>query len=131
MVIWQFASNGAVDAFCVRNDFLATLERHAGPMIDLNAAKVVFTELVANVVLHAPGAIAITLDVADSRATLTVSDTGPGFVCAPALPRNPLSDGGRGLFLVSHHAVAISVNRIDTGTSVSALLPFRILRTHH
>lgn len=131
-MLWRFGSNDAVDALRVRDDFLASLQEHAGSNIDLNAARVVFTELVANVVLHAPGPIAIALEVVDSHATLTVSDTGPGFVFAPALPRNPLCDNGRGLFLVSCHAVTVSVTRLDgAGTRVSAILPFRILRTDY
>ena len=129
MVIWQFASNSAVDALRRRNEFLASLQKHAKSIIDETAAKVVFTELVANVVLHAPGPIAITLEIVNSYATLTVSDNGPGFVFAPALPRNPLSDGGRGLFLVSRLAAAVSVKRLDAWTRVSAVLPVRILRT--
>lgn len=131
MVIWRFASKSAVDALRKRNDFLASLQKHAGSMSDdVNAARVVFTELVANVVLHAPGPIAITLEVTDSYAVLTVADSGPGFVFAPALPSDPLSNGGRGLFLVSRLAAAVSVRRLDgVGTRVSALLPVRILRT--
>jgi anti-sigma regulatory factor (Ser/Thr protein kinase) len=130
MVIWRFASNSARDALGVRNDFIASLQKHAGSFIDVNAAKVVFTELVANVVLHAPGPIAVTLEIADSHTILTVADTGRGFVFAPTLPCNPFSEGGRGLFLVSRFAVAVSVNRLDgAGTSVSAILPFTILPT--
>lgn len=128
MVIWRFASNAALDALCMRNDFLATLQQHAGSIIDIDAAKVVFTELVANVILHAPGPIAITLEFADSSATLTVADTGPGFLFAPALSCTPTSAGGRGLFLVSRYAAAVSVERLKgAGTSISAILALRIL----
>lgn len=130
MVIWRFASNNALDAFWVRDAFLANLQNHVGSNIDLYAAKVVFTELVANVVLHAPGRIAITLEVIGSQATLTVSDSGSGFVFVPALPGDPLSDGGRGLFLVSRLATAVSVERRNAaGTTISAILSFRNRRT--
>lgn len=122
MVIWHFASNTALDALSLRDDFLASLQKHAGPNTDLFAAKVVFTELVANVVLHAPGPIAILLEVDNSGVILTVTDTGPGFVFDPALPHS-VCDGGRGMFLISRCAAAVSVKRLDgAGTSVSAIL---------
>lgn len=126
-MIWQFESERAIDALCVRGDFLAALKNHAGSVVDVHAARIVFTELVANVVLHAPGPIAITLAVVHSHAVLTVTDSGPGFAFAPALPANPLSDDGRGLFLVSRHAASVSVERLEgDGTRVSAILPFTI-----
>lgn len=59
------------------------------------------------------GPIAITLAVADSSAILAVTDTGPGFIFAPALPRDRLSAGGRGLFLVACHATEVSVERLN------------------
>lgn len=126
VAIWRFESNSAVEALSKRDDFVAALKLHAGATVDVCAAKIVFTELASNVVLHAPGPIAITLEVADSYAILTIADTGPGFVFAPALPRDLLAGGGRGLYLVSRQCTSVSVERINTaGTRVSAILPFQ------
>lgn len=123
--IWRFASDSAVDALSKRDDFVAALQNHSGAIVDVCAAKIVFTELAANVVLHAPGPIAITLEVGDSHAILTVADSGPGFIFAPSLPGDLLGAGGRGLFLVSRNCAAVSVERSEaTGTRVSAILPF-------
>jgi anti-sigma regulatory factor (Ser/Thr protein kinase) len=129
VAIWRYASDSAVEALSKRDDFVAALQHHAGAVVDVCAAKIVFTELAANVVLHAPGPIAITLEAADSYAILTVADTGPGFVFAANLPGDLLSAGGRGLYLVSRHCTTVSVERQNAaGTTVSAILPFRMLR---
>lgn len=124
VVIWEFESEDASEAFRMRADFVACLRKRTGTFVDLLAARVIFSELVGNVVLHAPGSISITVAIYGSSVIIRVDDTGPGFVFAPSLPRNPYSEKGRGLFLISHFAAGVWVERrADDGTSVLAALP--------
>lgn len=123
VVIWQFESQHALEALRARADFIVCLRERAGALVDLLAAKVIFSELVGNVVCHAPGPIAVTVAVNRSSVIIRVDDTGPGFVLAPSLPRDPHNEAGRGLFLISRFAARLWVERrADGRTSVLATL---------
>lgn len=91
---------------------------------DFDGAEIIFGELIANVVRHAPGPIQITAR-SDGRGvmTLNVFDTGPAFQIAPALPVSILSESGRGLYLVSQLCETLSSLRTELGNKVSAVLP--------
>jgi len=105
-----------------RGAFIERLRRHRGPALDLDAAKIVFTELVTNVIKHAAGPIRISLECDSRRVFLRISDWGPGFTYAPRLP-DQFSESGRGLFLVSRSSIVVRVEREHRGTSVVAALP--------
>ncbi len=70
------------------------LSRHPRLNVDEDAGRIVYTELVANVLQHAPGRIEITLEVDGTTATLVVRDSGPGFVNAK-LSESLMSERGR------------------------------------
>lgn len=123
VVIWQFESPYALEALRARANFVARLRERAGAPVDALAAKIIFSELVGNVVCHAPGPIAITVAIHGSFVTIRVDDTGPGFVLAPSLPSDPHSEAGRGLFLISRFAAGVWAQpRAGGGTSVLAAL---------
>ena len=91
---------------------------------DFGGAEIIFGELVANVVQHAPGPIQITArSDRRGRVTLNVFDTGPAFKVAPALPASLLSESGRGLYVVSQLGMRLSSIRTEIGNKVSAILP--------
>ncbi len=118
-LIWQFACEDAKNALPVRRTLLQTLRQHRDRAFDEETAEIIFSELVANVVRHAPGPIRITLELTDSTAILTVQDRGPGFTLAPSLPPNVYSEGGRGLFIVAQYALDVRVERLqERGASV-------------
>ena len=122
--VWSFSSDNALEALDARAAFAAAFRECRGTESDDAAPQIVFGELVANVVRHAPGPIEITLAVDGAYAVLTVADTGSGFAYAPALPRDPLRESGRGLFIISRYAREICVtHKPGGGTSVRAVLP--------
>ncbi|MBV9720096.1 MAG: ATP-binding protein [Candidatus Eremiobacteraeota bacterium] len=125
-VLWRYESSDAIDCLTERRNFLEAVREHRDWEVDDEAAKVVFTELVANVVRHAPGPIEVTLECDGCSLLLNVSDRGSGFAYEPKLPENLLAEGGRGLYIVSRLAteVRIEVNK-RLGLNVAAKLPAR------
>jgi anti-sigma regulatory factor (Ser/Thr protein kinase) len=116
-LLWRFEAQDARSAVRANAEYRATLRNHAGWPLDEHAGGVVFAELVSNVVRHAPGHIQIDLECDGTDVILSVADDGPGFdFTAPAAP-GALSEGGRGLFLVSQYATALHVARRNEGGS--------------
>ncbi len=83
-----------------------------------------FGELVSNVIRHAPGSIEIQAK-ADKNGvvTLSVGDTGLGFKPEPRLPDDPLSERGRGMYIVSKICRRVSVERTTGMHRVHVVLP--------
>lgn len=101
------------------------LRRHADPGSDLAGAEIAVSELLSNVVLHAPGPAWAQLDWSGARAVLSVHDLGAGFEPTRQLPADLLaSDGGRGLFIVSNVSAWMTVAAKRAGGSkVTVELP--------
>ncbi len=112
---WQFSSEDAETALESRDDFVAALRQQFGTPIDEFAAKVLYTEVVANTVRHAPGAIRIVLEARNDVHWLCVFDEGPPFDWKPALPSDLYGEGGRGLFLIDRYSDCVAVERLATG----------------
>jgi anti-sigma regulatory factor (Ser/Thr protein kinase) len=91
---------------------------------DLLAAEIVLGELIANAVRHAPGEVEFVLDVHDENApVLHARDRGPGLQFSAALPADPLSESGRGLYIISELTRFFSVTRRSPhGTHARAVL---------
>ena len=118
----------AADAEAVhrsRHEFAAYLSSHAADGSDLNAAQLVYSELVGNVHRHVGGSAWVLLDWSEDMSVLTVRDVGPGFAPETRLPADPHVTSGRGLFLVRQLAGEITVTTDVTGASVSVELPVR------
>lgn len=110
-------------AFLAKSDCFEILESHEGWSLDGHAARVVYNDLVGNVMRHGTPPVHIMLRCAGGEVALKVSDAGPGFDLRP--PRKPeaLSEGGRGLYLVSTHAKAVEADKgKDGGMTVTAIL---------
>jgi anti-sigma regulatory factor (Ser/Thr protein kinase) len=121
--LWRFESRDAHAALPAKREYRDALQKHVGWEIDLFAANVVYTELVSNVARHTRGPIEIRLDCDGGDVLLKVADQGSGFALEVPGSIDPLSEGGRGLFLVSKYATALSVaGRRDAGTTVTARL---------
>lgn len=132
LLIWQFASKQAREGLEARHCFLARLREYTGSDASEDAARVIFTELVTNVMRHAPGRITITLEVEESVAILKIEDGGPGFDFVPRLPANPFCEGGRGLFIVAQYASDVRVERhSNSGTLVSARFPVNGIQVNY
>ena len=121
---WQFRADDAVDALRMRATVCAFLDAEADEASDVPGAVLVFGELVANVVRHAPGAISVRIEwPAAGPAMLYVDDWGPG-VRSLETSNDPMRENGRGMQIV--RALAREVHVVSApigGTHVSVALP--------
>ena len=92
---------------------------------DLDAAALIFGELVGNVVRHAPGPISIDILWESDMAVLRVTDRGPGFDWdGDARLPDRFAESGRGLFIAFSVAHNLRVRRVPgNGTEATAWLP--------
>jgi signal transduction histidine kinase len=124
-VVWEVRDE-AGRVLRERRTFRIQLIRIAQPPSDVDAAELIYGELVANTVRHARGAVEVRLEHADShRPVLVVRDHGPGLHPAPAEShRDPFAESGRGLAIVEKLACNVAVEGAeDGGTIVRATLP--------
>jgi PAS domain S-box-containing protein len=120
---WSFDAENAQAAHDARSQFIEALRNRASQRFDFNAAEVVFGELIGNVVRHAAGPIDVQLDWSGKEPVLHVTDRGRGFIRDPMLPADPLSEGGRGLYIISQLTQSIRIERIPGyGNHVAAHL---------
>lgn len=101
----------------VRERLEHVLAEHGVASDAIERAKLVLGELVGNVARHAPGALQIVVDMTTASPVLHVVDEGTGFEREPALPRDVLSEGGRGLFIVSELTQEFTISRGPGGGS--------------
>ena len=120
---WAFDTNNVRVAHKARHSFVAALRDGGVNRKDLDAAELVFGELLGNVVRFAPGPIEIMFDWTQDSPVLHVLDRGPGFTLSPKLPSDLLSERGRGLFIVWSLAEDFNVTeRYDGGSHARAVL---------
>lgn len=120
---WHFTSIDARGAFGARNELHETLREYASDDSDVDAALLIFGELVGNVVRHAPGPVEINLTWDAENAVLLVRDFGPGFDWTGAHLPDPLAETGRGLFIVTQLAHQVAFERYADGMAARAWLP--------
>lgn len=126
---WQFQAADSRAAYAMRHEFFQQLRQLCNGACEdeIGACGVIFAELVGNAVRHAPGALDISLEVSEGRVVLHVIDEGQGFSYDPRLPADVWAESGRGLFLVSHLARDVRVDRIPgRGSHVSVTLPIDV-----
>jgi len=121
VVVWEYAADDAAQALQARPEFLAALRAASVPCAE-TAAELVFSELVSNVVKHAPGPIAVKFEVGSDQAFLRVFDRGPGFLLHLSVPTDLFAESGRGLFLANEFCSELKVETSSkAGTCVSAV----------
>jgi anti-sigma regulatory factor (Ser/Thr protein kinase) len=124
-VIWE-AEGEAARVLRQRRAFRNCLAALAEPSDGIDAAELIYGELVANTVRHAPGDVRVRLELSDSQApVLVVRDHGPGLRCYPWTPRRELyAESGRGLGIVEMLARDVEVDSArGGGTEIRATLP--------
>jgi anti-sigma regulatory factor (Ser/Thr protein kinase) len=97
---WRFASDDQGSAQQARREFCARLISSGASAEDCATAELVFGELVSNVATHAPGPLEVALEWRGERAVLHVLDRGAGYHVDKLARADPLSEGGRGLWLI-------------------------------
>lgn len=121
---WDFDSREARSASLARREFVALLRREAAPTSDVQAAEIVFGELVGNALRHAPGRIRVAVRWKGTSPVLCVRDSGDRFDVERRLPADPLCEGRRGLYIVLRLSRRLTVIPIPgDGKIVSAVLP--------
>lgn len=121
---WYFRSAHAPDALSERRTFVKFLRARCTPDSDFQAAEIVYGELVANVLRHAPGPIEIMLRTnARGAVTIEVCDTAMHFkVARPVEP--PLdSETGRGLHIIMQLCGNLSRMKTANGGKMKVVLP--------
>lgn len=122
-LLWSYSAESALNALTQRHDFLTIVREHAGWSLDHAAAELIYTELIDNVIQHAPGAVKVKLQCDGRSVLLGVSDLGPGFELEPRLPDTYI-ESGRGLFLVAQFAIRLWVEpNAGRGVKIVAELP--------
>ena len=124
-VVWK-VEDKAERVLRQRRAFRECLTSIADPASDVDAAELIYGELVANTIRYANGAVEVSLELADSQPpVLVVRDHGPGLRCHPWTPRrDPYAESGRGLGIVELLAREVAVQDADGGgTVIRAVLP--------
>ncbi len=112
---WTFSSDDAVSAQGMQRGVAECLEHLGATPEDTMTAQVILSELIGNIVRHAPGSVVVILEATDNRPVVHVLDRGRGFRFRPQLPVDPFAESGRGLFLVDSLASEFTVSRRKGG----------------
>jgi anti-sigma regulatory factor (Ser/Thr protein kinase) len=100
-VDWYLDARDAESTHQLRLEITAFLRRHAAPAVDVTAAELTVSELLGNLVRHAPGPAWVSLHWPGDTVTLIVTDLGPGFrLPASRRDADALAESGRGLLIV-------------------------------
>jgi len=124
---WRFGADDALRAQPTRRSLRNWLaERTTG---DTEAAELIYGELVGNVVRHSPGPIDVDVWIAE-HVHLIVQSAGAAIELDPRLPDSPLSEYGRGLFIVDRLGAGLTSTALPIfGNQVSVELPVQPLPT--
>ncbi|BDE06812.1 hypothetical protein WPS_20880 [Vulcanimicrobium alpinum] len=122
---WTFDAEDAFSAHAARASFVESLRPLVPPDADLDAAEIIFGELVGNVARHAPGPIDIGLTWDGDVPVLHVVDSGAGFDLVHTTA-DAMDESGRGLAIAEVLADELRVRRLPgRGSHVSARLRLR------
>jgi serine phosphatase RsbU (regulator of sigma subunit)/anti-sigma regulatory factor (Ser/Thr protein kinase) len=124
---WAFAVRDQRAADAARKGIVQVLRDHGATPVDTAVTELVFSELLGNVVRHCTDQVEFALDISGDVPVLHALDRGPGFTYSARLPKDILSDSGRGLFIVRSLTHDLNVTRrADGGSHARAVLPFSI-----
>lgn len=113
---WRFVTDDASTAAPARASFTSYLRNRGLEQGAVDAAELIFGELVSNVVRHAAGPIEVEVFWDREGCRLIVRDRGPGFIARASLPE-PYAESGRGLFLITLFGGLTTVERRPGGGS--------------
>ncbi len=122
--VWELRDD-ATRVLRERRAFREHVRAIAEPPSDVDAAELIYGELVANAIRYANGAVEVRLEHSDAhRPVLVVRDHGPGIRRAARRRRDPYAESGRGLAIVKRLACGLRFGRAKGGgTIVRATLP--------
>ncbi|MBV9720185.1 MAG: ATP-binding protein [Candidatus Eremiobacteraeota bacterium] len=119
---WEFDPCSPDIAARVRSEIRQVLQR-CGRADAIERLDIVYAELVANSIRHAPGKVQVQLECPQSggAVVLHVKDRGPGYHAISRLPLDVLSESGRGLFIISMYSDRFVVRRRLGGGSYARI----------
>lgn len=98
---WYLDARDQLAVAELRKEVAAHLRRHATPDADVDSAEIAVSEVLSNLVRHAPGPAWVSLEWTGEFPVLEVRDLGPGFSFDPSEVPTVGQTGGRGLFIAS------------------------------
>ena len=120
---WRFDAGDVSTATRARRAFCASLRSRGIAAKMLPNAELIFGELIGNAIRHAPGIVDVVVDYSTDQPVLHVLDRGVGFRHISRLPADPLSESGRGLFIISSVAEDFTVTlRPDGGSHARVII---------
>ena len=93
------------------------LRAYGAPGEQYDAAELVVGELLSNAVRHAGGPIEMHLTWSGEYPELSMLDNGPAYDPSLAVPEDPWSEGGRGLYIISLLTRSFHVTRLFGGVN--------------
>lgn len=121
---WRFDSGTEIQAGPVRRAMMRYLRGEAYARTDFEAAEVIFGELLANAINHAPGEVSVQLDCSSRYPIVRVKDQSGTFAIFPVINRHVLTERGRGLMIIRALARRLVVTPLPSGgTEISVELP--------
>lgn len=124
---WSFDVSDQTAATAARREVVAVLRDRGASDTDTSLTELVFSELLGNVVRHCSDCVEFAIDLSGDVPILHALDRGPGFTYNARLPKDIMSDSGRGLFIVHALTTELSITRRTGGGShARAVLPFGI-----
>ncbi|HVA27511.1 MAG TPA: SpoIIE family protein phosphatase, partial [Candidatus Baltobacteraceae bacterium] len=116
---WRFHASDARTAHGYRREIAEYLRELASDESDTEAAELVIGELIANAVRHAPSLVEVSVDWSSDDPIVVVCDHGGGIDRLPDIaPVEPMSENGRGLFLVRSLARGVTIDEHPSGGTV-------------
>ncbi len=124
---WSFRAHDAETAMRTRRQIGSLLQQFGAASDEAADAELIFGELIGNIVRHTDGDVEAALDLTGDAPVLHVLDRGPGFTFFARLPKDHMSESGRGLFIASMLARDLSVvPRTDGGSHARVVLASRL-----
>ncbi len=114
---WTFDSGDHERAGEIRRTIGAKLEARGGTFENVFNADMVYSELISNVYRYAPGPVCVRINWRGNTMVLHVLDDGGGFEFLPELPDDPMSERGRGLFIINALVEDFHIQRRRSGGS--------------
>jgi PAS domain S-box-containing protein len=124
---WRFHASDAKASHVARREVGVFLRNMCGDTDATFESELIVGELLANTVEHAPGLVHLIVEWTGESYVLVVRDSGPGLEqFAATLPKDPMHEGNRGLFLIG--ALSLQVEVVPSpagGAELRVVLPLR------
>ena len=123
---WSASVERLEECSAARRAFVEYLRSQADEGADIDAAELIFSELLSNALRY--GSVRLSIAWLPDGALLRVRDRGEPFSVPARRAPDLAAPGGRGLFLVQRLAKNLSYERASDGNVAKAVLPVRLRR---